>query len=96
MTNTDLLKEIRNEDKAINRNIRRLINIGLLGLLGKAGQEAKEKDDETGRLLSKVGLLLIAINEVLLFVSDVIDYRKSRVEERLDESRIQKSNNRRT
>lgn len=53
MTNRDLLKEIRNENKAINRNIQRLINIGLLGLFGKTGQEAKEKDDETGRLLSK-------------------------------------------
>lgn len=85
MTNRDLLKEIRNENKAINRNIQRLINIGLLGLLGKAGQEAKEKDDETGRLLSKAGILFIAIDVVLLFISDVIDYKKSRVEDRLDE-----------
>lgn len=85
MTNRDLLKEIHNENKAINRNIQRLINIGLLGLLGKAGQEAKEKNDETGRRLSKAGLLLIAIDEVLLFISDVIDYRKLRVEDRLDE-----------
>lgn len=85
MTNRDLLKEIRNENKAINRNIQRLINIGLLGLLGKAGQEAKAKEDETGRLLSKAGILLIAIDVILLFVSDVIDYKKSRVEDRLDE-----------
>lgn len=85
MTNRDLLKEIRNENKAINRNIQRLINIGLLGLLGKSGQEAKEKDDETGRLLSKAGILLIAIDVVLLFISDVVDYKKSRVEDRLDE-----------
>ena len=35
MTNRDLLKEIHNENKAINRNIQRLINIGLLGLFGK-------------------------------------------------------------
>ena len=85
MTNRDLLKEIRNENKAINRNIQRLINIGLLGLFGKTWQAAKETDDETGRLLSKAGLLLIAIDEVLLFISDLIDYRESRVEDRLEE-----------
>lgn len=85
MTNRDLLKEIRNENKAINRKIQRLINIGLLGLFGKTWQAAKEKDDETGRLLSKAGLLLIAIDEVLLFISDLIDYRESRVEDRLEE-----------
>lgn len=85
MTNRDLLKEIRNENKAINRNIQRLINIGLLGLFRKTGRAAKEKDDKTGRLLSKAGLLLITIDEVLLFVSDVIDYRKSKIEDRLEE-----------
>ena len=84
MTNRDLLKEIRNENKAINRNIQRLINIGLLGLLERHGKRQK-KDDETGRLLSKAGLLLIAIDEVLLFISDLIDYRESRVEDRLEE-----------
>lgn len=85
MTNRDLLKEIHNGNKAINRNIQRLINIGLIGVFGKAGQEAKENNDETGRLLSKAGLLLIAINEVLLLIVDVIDYKKSRVEDKLDE-----------
>lgn len=84
MTNRDLLKEIRNENRQIIE-IFRDYNIGLLGLFGKTWQAAKEKDDETGRLLSKAGLLLIAIDEVLLFISDLIDYRESRVEDRLEE-----------
>lgn len=33
MTNRDLLKEIRNENKAINRNIQRLINIILATIM---------------------------------------------------------------
>lgn len=60
------------------------------------GQAAKEKDDETGRLLSKAGLLLIAIDEVLLFISDLIDYRESRVEDRLEEIKVRKINHKRT
>lgn len=43
MTNRDLLKEIRNENKAINRNIQRLINIGLLGPFWKDRARGKRE-----------------------------------------------------
>lgn len=85
MTNRDLLKDIRKENKSINRNVRRLINIVLLGVLGKAALEAEEEDDETSKLLSKIGILLVAFNEILLFVSGIIDHKRSMVEDRLDE-----------
>lgn len=41
MTNTALLREIHRDNKAINRNLQRLANIGLIGLLGKCAEEAK-------------------------------------------------------
>lgn len=77
MTNRDLLEKIHDENKAINRNIQRLVNIGLLGLFRRMGQKAKENNDETGRRISKAGLWIVAITEVLTFIGDVIDYKES-------------------
>lgn len=79
MTNTALLREIRRENKAINRNLQRLANIGLIGLLGKCAEEAKKSDDSEGKTLAKMGLLLVAVSEVILLVSDLVDYRKEKI-----------------
>lgn len=49
MTNRELLREIHRDNKAINRNIQRLTNIGLLGILGKSAEEVKKNDDEVGK-----------------------------------------------
>lgn len=76
MTNKALLREIHRDNKAINRNLQRLANIGLIGLLGKCAEEAKKADDSAGKMLAKVGLLLVVVSEVILQVSDLIDYRK--------------------
>lgn len=76
MTNKVLLREIHRDNKAINRNLQRLANIGLIGLLGKCAEEAKKSDDSEGKMLTKVGLLLVTVSEAILLVSDLSDYRK--------------------
>ena len=76
MKNKALLREIHRENKAINRNLQRLANIGLIGLLGKCAEEVKKSDDSAGKTLAKAGLLLVAVSEVILLVSDLSDYRK--------------------
>lgn len=76
MTNKALLREIYKDNKTINRNLQRLANIGLIGLLGKCAQEAKKSDDSAGKMLAKAGLLLVVVSEVILLVSDLSDYRK--------------------
>lgn len=81
MTNTALLKEIHRDNKAINRNLQRLANIGLIGLLGKSAEEAKKAGDSAGKALAKMGLLLAAVSEVILLVSDLSDYRKEKIEQ---------------
>lgn len=81
MNNEGLLRKIYCENKTINRNVQRLAHIGLIGLLGKGVRECKAKGEKQGRLLCKVGLLLIGISELLLMVCDVIDYRKAKAEE---------------
>ena len=39
MTNKTILREIHRENKSINRNLQRLANIGLIGLLGKSAED---------------------------------------------------------
>lgn len=76
MTDKALLREIRRENKAINRNLQRLANIGLIGLLWKVAGEAKKAGDSAGKTLAKMGLLLVAVSELIRLVSDLSDYRK--------------------
>ena len=85
MTNTALLREIHRDNKAINRNLQHLANIGLIGLLWKVAGEAKKSDDSAGKTLAKMGLLLVAVSEVILLVSDLIDYREEKIERELEE-----------
>lgn len=85
MTNTALLREIHRDNKTINRNLQRLANIGLIGLLGKCAEEAKRTGDAAGKTLAKMGLLFVAVSEVILLVSDLSDYRKEKIERELEE-----------
>ena len=86
MTNKAILREIHRENKSINRNLQRLTNIGLIGLLGKSAEEAKKKNDTVGKSLAKTGLLLVVVSEIVLLVSDFIDYRKEKIEHILEEN----------
>lgn len=53
MTNKQLLKEIHRDNEAINRSLQHLINIGLIGLLGRSAEEAKKTNDSVGKTLWK-------------------------------------------
>ncbi len=86
MTNKTILREIHRENKSINRNLQRLANIGLIGLLGKSAEEAKKTDDPVGKTLAKTGLMLVAVSEIVLMISDIIDYREEH--EALEEARV--------
>ena len=72
------------ENKAINRNMQRLVNIGLIGILSAAAKEAKGSDDPKEKILVKAGMVVIAITEGLLLFSDILGYRKNRIEEKLE------------
>ena len=49
-------------------------------MLGKCAEEAKKSDDSAGKMLAKVGLLLVTVSEAILLVSDLIDYREEKIE----------------
>lgn len=85
MTNKTILREIHRENKSINRNLHRLANIGLIGLLGKRAEEAKKTDDPVGKTLAKTGLILVAVSEIVLMIADIIDYREEKIEQQLEE-----------
>lgn len=84
MADMDLLKEIHKENKSMNRNIQVLVYIGLIGLLGNLVNKAKKDNDNTGKLLAKIGLFLVAVYQVLLFICDVIDFKNSIEEDKTD------------
>ena len=84
MKNKEMLRKIYYENKVINRNIQRVANIGLIGLLAKSAKEAKASDDEQGKNLAKAGLILVVISEVLIMVSDFLDHRKMKIEEKIE------------
>lgn len=85
MTNKQLLKEIHRDNEAINRSLQHLINIGLIGLLGRSAEEAKKTNDSVGKTLAKMGLVLVAVTEIILFVSECVEYRRRKIEEKLEE-----------
>lgn len=85
MTNKTILREIHRENKSINRNLQRLANIGLIGLLGKSAEEAKKTDNPVGKTLAKTGLILAALSEIVLMIADIIDYREEKIEQQLEE-----------
>lgn len=78
MTNKEILREIYRSNRSINRNLQRLINIGLIGLFGKSAEEAKKSNDPVGKTLAKIGLLVVAMSELVLLMADFIDYREEK------------------
>lgn len=85
MNKKEMLREIYYETKTMNRNIQRLVNIGLIGILGRSAKEAKDSGDLTRKNLIKAGLILAAVIQVLLMLGDILDYRKKRIEAQLEE-----------
>lgn len=79
MTNEAILREIHKDNRSINRNLQRLVNIGLIGLLGRSAREAKKTDDSVEKTLVKMGLLFVAVLEIVLLIVDIIDFRKERI-----------------
>lgn len=77
MKNKEILRKIYYENKAINRNLQRLINIVLIGILGRLAKEAKESEDPKEKGLVKAGIILAAITNVILTMSDIFDYCKT-------------------
>jgi len=51
----------------------------LIGLLWKSAEEAKKTGNSVGKMLAKMGLLLVAVSEAILLVSDLSDYRKEKI-----------------
>lgn len=84
MKNKEMLRKIYYENKATNRNLQRLVNIGLIGILSGAAKEAKASDDPKAKSLVKAGMVMLAITEGLLLFSDILDYCKNRIEENLE------------
>lgn len=80
MTNEAILREIHKDNRSINRNLQRLVNIGLIGLLGRSAREAKKTDDSVEKTLVKMGLLFVAVFEIVLLIVDIIDFRQERIE----------------
>lgn len=79
MTNEAILREIHKDNRSINRNLQRLVNIGLIGLLGRSAREAKKTDDSVEKTLVKMGLLFVAVLEIVLLIVDIIDFREERI-----------------
>lgn len=82
MKNKDMLRKIYYENKAMNRNMQRLANIGLIGLLAKSAKKAKADGDQQAMGLTKAGMILVAISEVLIMGGDILDLRKSKIEQK--------------
>lgn len=88
MSSKSMLREIHRDNKAINRNLQRLANIGLIGLLGMSAEAAKKTNDSVGNTLAKVGLLLVAVSAIVLLIADFIDYRQEKIEQQLEEDDV--------
>lgn len=82
MTNKELLKSINRENKEINRNFRRLCNIGLIGILGKINDSPKASGNTTVKRLAKIGLGLVAVSEILIMSEEIMSYKEENEDER--------------
>lgn len=76
MTNKELLKSINRENKEINRNLRRLCNIGLIGLLGKINDSSKAGGNNIVKKLTKIGLGLVAVSQILIMSEEIMSYKE--------------------
>lgn len=93
MTNKAILREIRRENQSINRNLMRLTNIGLIGMLGESAKEAKKANDPVRKTLVKAGLLFVIISEITLLIADITGYREEKMEQELEEAGLDSDDN---
>lgn len=85
MKNEKILKDIYDENRAINRNLQRLTSIGLIAMLSNTIKEAKEKGDSTIVSVGKVGLVALAVAQLLLLISDISALMRRKDEKKLTE-----------
>lgn len=76
MTNKALLKSINRENKEINRNLRWLCNIGLIGLLGKINDSPKTGGNNSVKKLTKIGLGLVTVSQILIMSEEIMSYKE--------------------
>lgn len=81
-----ILNDIYYEQKSTNRQLQRLSNIVLIGILTYLSKNAKDKDDEQGKRLCKVGLILATVAEGILMLVDIMDYRSRKISKQLLET----------
>lgn len=76
MKNKEILKDIYKENKAINRNMERVINIGFALMFTRFMQTADEKGDKREKILARGGLVLVAVLNLLTLIGNWMDYKK--------------------
>lgn len=83
MMNQRLLNNIYDESKAVNRNLQRLCNIGLIGLILNISREAVVNDDEELKGLCRVAMAIVGAIQLLIALAEVVEFwkRKKRAEE---------------
>lgn len=69
-----MLDKIYTEQRIANRNLRRISNILMMGILAMLGKDAKARGDVQGKKLCRIGVWLTAVSQGLLIVSDIIDF----------------------
>lgn len=85
-----MLNDIYYEQKATNRQLQRLSNIALIGILAGLSKNAKDRGDVQGKKLCKVGLILAIVVEGVLMASDIMDYRSKSISKQLLEAEEKK------
>lgn len=76
MTKHELLEEIYYQNKSLNRTAQRISLIGLLGIISRMRKECVEKNDETGKKITRCLLILVAIGNILLGIDSILDIIK--------------------
>lgn len=73
MKSQELLNNIYDESKAMNRNMQRLCNIGLIGVILNISREAVANDDEELRGLCRVALGIAGVAQLVIAVAEVVE-----------------------
>ena len=75
MRNTESLQSVYCEAREMNKNLQRLLNIGILGLI----LNLAKKSDDAGKwekLLLKIAAVLVAFINLLLVAEDISDIKR--------------------
>ncbi|MDD3222521.1 MAG: hypothetical protein EOM34_09160 [Clostridia bacterium] len=80
------LRDINYEMKKVNNNLQRLCNIGMLGIPFEMLKKAREEGDEEAIMLGKIGLALVAVLQVIISISNIVNiYKKKREDDSKEE-----------